>query len=660
MIQLFLNEQEVYTQEKTSIKLIKENPLLTKSGSSTFNISIPMRIEQNVKVLGHLNRIDYMHRPITFTAKLLCDNVTLITGEAVVTEVTERLVKVQILGGTSLMNFYNRMETLYIDELDLGKWGFSYTGIDVAKTWSYSFFYTSIWMEYKSKKLIEGEDRAQEYLISKLFGGSDWVAFPIYNETSEVMCNDWIFRVFWRDGLWQYGKNGLYVEPRNNIDASLPNGYPQVRFAVQPYLLPMIKRVFQALGYSVDMTSVENNDLFKKIFIASAHEYSSINKSLPHWSVKEFITQLEYFLGVVFVCDEDAKNIVVIRRTDFVKQNQYVIEDVVDEFTVSNNDDENILLSSANVGFAEVDKYAKLEPWILENAKQKHYKHEGELFTDIWDKKPGDTTTGYQLYHNDYKGHLLFIDNNEIRIAKAMEDDFNVMNNICIVNHLRDRIVNSNNNDLDVELKIIPVKINNRRLISYYTNENNQDMLFDSVTNYSYYMSSPDYPVRGWEEAATTEENIIRDVDMAICGEETLNETERDDFLRVAINDGAFSLHVLMGKDTGKDNSKYPKPLVYSNKNEYDINGDFKKGFVGLNVHDMPKMKTLATEVFDSEPKINTDVLYCIKFITSKLMNVDYKFIIRNQTYICKKLEYQAKESGLEKIVTGYFYRLEE
>lgn len=659
MIQLFLNNQEVVIQTNSSIKIIKENPLLTKSGSSTFNISIPMRNEGNAKVLGHLNRIDYLHRPVTFTAKLVSDNVTLIKGEAVVTEVTGELVKVQILGGTSLMNFYNKMETIYVDELDLGKWGDSYTGIDVAKTRSYNFFYSSIWVEYKTRMNLYGDDKAQEYLVSTLFGGNDWVAFPIYNETSEIMCNDWIFHVHWKNDKWVYGKNGLYIEPRNNIDDSSPNGYPQVRFAVQPYLLYMIKRVFHALGYSIDITSVENNKLFKKIFIASAHEFSSINKSLPHWTVKEFITQLEYFLGVVFVCDEDTRSITVIRRADYVQRNHYVIKDVVDEFTISADDDENILLSKVNVGYAEVDKYAKLEPWILENAKQKHYANSLEKLEDIWNFNPENVFSSYSEYYNAYKGHLLFDDlTGDIYIAKA-PDAGESLNNTVIVHNFRDRIVKSDNNDIDIELKIIPVRFCKRGLCAYYTNSDNKDMHFDDVNNWSYYMSSPDHPVRGWEEAVTTEENVISDVDKAINGEETLSESSRDDFLRVAINDETFTIHTLIAPDTGKDYSKYPKPFVYSHS-EWDFNAELKVTDIGLNVHTGNMSKSLATEVFDAEPKINTDVLYCIKFVTSKVLDVGYKFIIRNQTYVCKKLEYQAKETGLEKIVIGYFYRLEE
>lgn len=660
MIQLFLNEQEVHIQTNSSIKLIKENPLLTKNGSSTYNISIPMTDSENLKVLGHLNRIDYLHKTVTFAAKLMCNSVTLIVGEAIITEVTEDVVKVQILGGTSLMNFYNRMETIYIDELDLGKWGGGYIGMDVTNHLSYGFFYTQVWTNYIFTKAREGADKAQEYLISTLFGGNDWVAFPIYNETSEVMCNDWVFRVLKdSEGNWNYGVNGLYLEPRNNIDDGTPNGYPQVRFAIQPYLLPMIKRVFRALGYSIDISSIENNKLFSKLFIASAHEYSAVNKSLPHWSVKEFIQQLEYFLGVVFVCDENSKSIVVIRRTDYVKQEQYVIEDVIDEFTVSNDEDEIVALTSMNIGYAEVDKYARLEPWILEKAKQKHYADFVEMTNDILQFNPDNVLTTYQDYYNEYKGHLLFNDQTgEIYIAKA-PDYFSWLANTAFVHHFRDRISRTDNNEVDVELKIVPVNMMRGALSSYYAENAGKDQLYWNIGGYYSYMSVPDYPVRRWEEPVTTNENLISDIDMAINGEETLDESNRDDILRVAINDNAFTLHTVTGLGNDTFNHRYPKAIVYSN-GEYDINAEITKGNIGLNLHNVTGKTSLATEVFDVEPKMNTKTLYCIKFIASKVLNVDYKFIIRNQAYVCKKLEYQAKESGLEKIVTGYFYRLEE
>ena len=57
---------------------------------------------------------------------------------------------------------------------------------------------------------------------------------------------------------------------------------------------------------------------------------------------------------------------------------------------------------------------------------------------------------------------------------------------------------------------------------------------------------------------------------------------------------------------------------------------------------------------------IGTQVKYCIKFISEKQLKVNSTFIIHNKKYLCEKLEYQISAKGTEKLVTGYFYELEE
>ncbi|MBQ5888560.1 MAG: hypothetical protein IIW77_04725 [Bacteroidaceae bacterium] len=654
MTRLFLNDQEVFMQDSASVKLIKENPYFTKSGSSTYNINIPMTVSQNVKVLGNLNRLDNSNKPAMLKARVVVGSETVIVGEAVVTEITEELVKIQILGGTSLMNFYNKMETKYIDELDLGKWGNSYIDIDVAKNRSYDFFYSTVWNEYIVKKSMQGVDRAQEYLISTLFGlDNEWVAFPVYNETSEVMCNDWMFR--------KNSNGNYYLQPRSNIESEATNGYPQVRFAIQPYLLPMIKKVFQALGYSIDISSIENNTLFSKIFIASAHEYSARNKSLPHWTVNDFIDQLERFFGVVFVCDEETKRITVIRRADYVNHwATYEIKEVVDEFTISDDSDDIKTLSSLNVGYAETDQYSKLEPWILNNAKKKHYATTLDLTNEIINyKKEGGTGNFYEDFYNDHKGYLLYVDDiNQIYIAKAPVDAPGlIILNTPSVHHFRDRIVKSDNEDLDVELKIVPVKMLRTQCPAYETDSEGKDKFITNFQLDIFYMSNPDYPVRNWEEPVTTDENVIEDIDLAINGEESQKEASKDDLMRIAINDRAYTRHTFAATD--EVSYQYPRPIDYSLGKAYDINGELTRGNIGLNLHDVPGIISLSSEVFELEPQINEE-LYCIKFITDRILDVDGKFIIRNKAYMCKRLEYQITTSGIQKMVTGYFHRIQE
>ena len=70
--------------------------------------------------------------------------------------------------------------------------------------------------------------------------------------------------------------------------------------------------------------------------------------------------------------------------------------------------------------------------------------------------------------------------------------------------------------------------------------------------------------------------------------------------------------------------------------------------------------RTFYSEVFKHLKSIGTQVKYCIKFISEKQLKVNSTFIIHNRKFLCEKLEYQVSAKGTEKLVTGYFYELEE
>lgn len=658
MTQLFLDGKEVVVKNNTSIKLILENPFFTKAGSSTLSIVLPMHIEQNIKVLGHINRLDYKHKAITLPATIKVGNKTLITGEAVVIEVTEEYVKVQILGGTSLMNFYNKIEEIFIDELDLGKWGMSYIDISQTAKTTYSFFYNTIWTAYITDVTMVGHEEAQRRLREKLFGqDNEWVAFPIYNETSSVMCNDWIVKHQAKSSGHIYS-----LAPWDNIFdlnqdyVSEPNGYPQIRFAIQPYLIPMIERVFNSLGYTCDMSYLSKNELFSKIFIACANEKAERNKALPHWTVKDFITQLEYFFGVVFDVDEDKKHINIMRRIDYINRDLVKIDNILEEFSISNNDSKNIL-STSNVGYEEVDPFTRIEPWILENAKYKHYATYDDFLKDESSYYDGAYT---DAYYNAYKGYIIVIDDTqEMFVYRKRIDALDFTSGMTNINFFRDRIIKDANSDLDIEIKIVPVKLENEYNVLVFdsTGVQNLETIKYRFTGKKYYMSTLDYSVRTWEEEIDrTEENFIKCVEDAITGNEDDGKESGKDILPVAINCGAYSKHSLFN-DTQL--LKYPKPIVYSLGDDEDYNGKAIQSY-GLNLNEGSPVYSLATEVFSAEPLVNTDNKYCIKFITKEILNPRYKFLIRNQVYLCEKIEYQIKDTGVEKLVTGYFYRLEE
>lgn len=126
MTELFLQTegtaewQQVQPDTAQSIRLTRENPYFTQSESYTLDVSIPMDIMENRRFFSNIQRMERSKQPQHMKCRLMVDNRPVLTGTARLTQVTERQVKLQLLGGRSEVNFLSEDSGDYIDELPLG------------------------------------------------------------------------------------------------------------------------------------------------------------------------------------------------------------------------------------------------------------------------------------------------------------------------------------------------------------------------------------------------------------------------------------------------------------------------------------------------------------------------------------------------------------
>ena len=80
-----------------------------------------MSIYQNALFFKHLNRLEVRKRPVRMSAVLVVDNHPLLTGSAIINSITDKIVKLQLVGGNSDINYSARFEGVYIDEIDYGE-----------------------------------------------------------------------------------------------------------------------------------------------------------------------------------------------------------------------------------------------------------------------------------------------------------------------------------------------------------------------------------------------------------------------------------------------------------------------------------------------------------------------------------------------------------
>ena len=673
MTTLYLNGKRAVVDEGQALKLVRENTYFTKSGTYTYNISLPI-CPENIAIFGMLSRKDINKSGVAYNARLVVKNRDVVNGTATVTNISEDEIKVQLLGGNSELNFYNKNENRYIDELPLGTW------YDVAGVTSSDLTMRSmaerIRSQFNSDVSSVGIEAAYKNLCNKIWNENtkeapvDWVALPCVNENFDVTCNNF--------GIKTYTDNN-----GNSKRCPAINNLDKVYLSAQPYLVQMIERIFDNLGYPVQENCLRDNEFFMHLVIVTANNRSAIARALPHWTVAQFIEEIENLFGVVFLINESTKKTLIKSRGDYFKDNIVYIDNILDEYSVSMETDETTDIANANVGYAEVtDVYDRIDDDIREAAKvDTTYDNEADfayglqnLVTKLsQDRGNGQTSTGL-LKH---KGTIFKVCGHSFIIELY---DYVDGQGRTYTNHARtiaiDEFANLINiegkKDVDIELKICPAKSINDGTVDFY----NADGSLSYTKPCFHLVKSDNTDPAGIEN----ETNIY--IAGLISGETEKVDT-KEDIMSICLYDGGMAKRAETDYNDGYPSSLltqvenflfYPAGYIKDQwqANTYTGGGTLQKSAyesLALNIDSTYRtvighkytFRTFYSEVFKKLKKIDTQVKYCFKFITDRMdLPVNSTFIIRNKKFVCEKLEYNIKADGVSELVTGYFYELEE
>ena len=673
MTTLYLNGKRAVVDEGQALKLVRENTYFTKSGTYTYNISLPI-CPENIAIFGMLSRKDINKSEVAYNARLVVKNRDVVNGTATVTNISEDEIKVQLLGGNSELNFYNKNENRYIDELPLGTW------YDVAGVTSSDLTMRSmaemIRSQFNSDVSSVGIEAAYKNLCNKIWNENtkeapvDWVALPCVNENFDVTCNNF--------GIKTYTDNN-----GNSKRCPAINNLDKVYLSAQPYLVQMIERVFNNLGYPVLENCLRDNEFFMHLVIVTANNRSAIARALPHWTVAQFIEEIENLFGVVFLINESTKKTLIKSRGDYFKDNIVYIDNILDEYSVSMETDETTDIANANVGYAEVtDVYDRIDDDIREAAKvDTTYDNEADLAYGLQnlvtrlsqDRGNGQTSTGL-LKH---KGTIFKVCGHSYIIELYDHVDGQGR---TYTNHARtiaiDEFANLINiegkKDVDIELKICPAKSINDGTVDFYNADGSL-----SYTKPCFHLVKPDN---------TDPAGIENETNIYIAGlisGETEKVDTKEDIMSICLYDGGMAKRAETDYNDGYPSSLltqvenflfYPAGYIKDQwqANTYTSGGTIQKfayESLALNIDSTYRtvighkytFRTFYSEVFKKLKKIDTQVKYCFKFITDRMdLPVNSTFIIRNKKFVCEKLEYNIKADGVSELVTGYFYELEE
>lgn len=675
MIQLYIDGKPAVPDNNVAIKLTSENGFFTKSASYTYDVELPLAIAENREIFGPVNRMDVTKRSRSFDALLMVDNVTVLAGTAHITSVTERAVKVQLLGSAASYNYGNKMETTFIDELDLGDWYMT--------TWPDGSYWklrpgasgTGGWAYYPPGTRFRGNtailaqraiyndngEWSSKILLENLFSGKyPWVAYPVINSTADFFCNRYCYQFTTRDNKEVEFKLRTYEGQRSGLR---PVDEPVTQsFAVQPYVWVMVQKIAEATGLELDKNdnALYTDPFFRRIFIVNNNNYIECNKCLPHWSVNEWWTQIENTFGVVMTIDCASKKMSLsLRRDHYSRADTVEIDSVVDEFTTEIDDDTQTDISANNVGFAdfENDPADLLSEFITGNAEiVKDFNSLAEL--SAWAREQGSTvmagkkdtifdcTDGRQFIYTEEKG-------------------------LVEVNMFRPRIVRENNSDLDIELKFVPARFIEGECRLYPAPVAGSGSHGAMATEQSAIGSFPVTVLQAagkadmrWYESGKESidiENIINGED----DEETTTADDKSDIIYMAIADlqhnDVYNEQVKLSTGgTFSGSFKYPRPFLRE-RATCALDGQPVKEDApcSLSLIRIDGQTNLANETLESNVAIGTTVRHCFKFVAERIPDVGAVFLIRNRRFVCEKVEADIASDGLRKLITGYFYEFD-
>ena len=598
MIYCVLDGDRVYPSLSSNIKITRENPELKDKGSYTLDVTFPMSIYENQVKFRHLNRIDVSLSKNDYdSATLYVDRVAVISGIGVITSVSDKEVKLQIMNANSEFKYASGFDKIHIDRIakDWGMplifWGKYLPGspptVDPPSILDWTYMPTIINYDEATKE--------QNSVGNETLG----IYTPIYDESNDNVINE-------------------IVKGKNDGPLLMLNQ------ECQPNLLWAMRAALQLCGYQADLSAIDTYP-WNRIYIVNT------GSGLPHWTVERFVTEFKNFFGLSLHFEGKKA---VFGRIDY--DSTPVTYECLDEFT-SEYDDEGIQSNStSNLRYnlydsSEKTVYTEIPDEVMNAFTVREYDSESAMlsaFSTLDEreklKSVFSTPTGY-FYARRY-------DSGDIQLSRAGQ--FN-------------KLVRDPDNDDAEELGIVPVtmaeiKTNFRsvELGSFNGLQINGKILTTKQTDITLFM-----PTAASEEVDTSEKITVQQA----LEEGDLSDTERAESERMEV--------FFLGTRTKSFEALGKTVKMATVGTDPTIDADFKdqisfalaKAIAGC-VH--------VGQFHTGISRINGKNQRCIKFLCDDIPDPTRIFIFHNKRYVCEKIEIQITEKGIDQVKTGYFYEI--
>lgn len=622
-MRITINGKEAVIKSGSTFEFISENRYFTGSDSYTLAMEFPLAgCPQNQRIFGHINRIDIEAKQYIFDCEIRSGKFYK-SGSITITGIGDKTVKCQFLEGRSVQNYDDTLDKIYINELNLGSWPDIYSSNSVA-----------------------------EQFLS--VDNGSYVALPWVNNSSGNVQNEMVW-------------NSEYTVLNWSRDFTQSS---ERRVSFQPYMIFIFKRIFEILDYKIDIDAWIRSkwkDLLICNTVPGAWDKTEWSFSLPHWTIDEFLDELEKLMNCSFEVDNISKSIKMsFPSTASASQNVINISAINEFNATKTEEDESEYEESMGKKYADSDgsvwtEYTtSLPKKVLEHQKTLGPGMHKVTFAvvDARTLDIGIDDNCYNIRQDEYiyrNSDFCFNprNTNDFYTMKGKMKPISIMAPIPELQFYAQKVgefaeIEPKANGESKELRIVPVIIDEVEfdfLPFLECGELKDDSAiyedWDGTT------SRGDYYIRKYNEI---ESSAVYDKIYVAFWNHNIREaiTERITFETKAPTSSSTS---------SRTKRMIPHPVV-SNYNPAWIENGVLPKYIKIDESSKSKYSLALTASNVVNKEIDALTKYEIKFIANDIPDVGSIFEIKGQLFLCKKISATISENGMSQMLKGEFYKI--
>lgn len=614
MTELFIDRMRVVLPSSFSIRLTRENPFFSKNGDYTLDLELSLEDPINAKIYKHCNRENStLEVPLKRSAVLVSDNRVILKGTEVILKITETIVKIQLVSGNSELNYI--ISDQKIRTLDLGS----------------AVLQTNV---------------AQKVSLDYHYPDRDWQILPFMTKDSDFIGNSYYY-IDYAPGVGDPVLNdileywGCY---KPNTGMAEDFSFPLHNKRPQPYLCFIIKKVVEAIGYTMGTNVLALHSQLKNLYIVHGFDTLSFAKMLPDWTVSEFFNQIESAWDLTFVVNTVTKTVDLLYNYSSVENENIQVLSATDPFTKTIDRGKKYSNNERNIGYSfDDDEYYSLNNMktAIKDVAINISLDEADPLIDLDTKiaNTGDTNRFKKIFHDSYHDLDWIAFNNDGVIIPKRVDTF--------TNQINDT---ENFDKLDVELKIIPAAFRTMNLIT--------DRSYVGGVKKHYLMQ---FPVVDVYDPLIFQRSSDQTSDFTMQGlltsEDTLATAVTSDKMRLAVYNGRHYVDGTASNWIELRDAFDTFPMSFVEDLPEYITKSTQERLL-LEGNPIFRLKWRQENIYHRMDPLDSKKEFERTFIDNGNYDIMKPFMINNRKYLCSKIEYIVNADGIEKLARGYFYQL--